>query len=352
MNLRRILVLFFSDLKQSYNSFFFIFALVIPVILSLAVTALFGNLFSSTPKVAILDEGDSVLIEKFSELDSVSVSEYTARSELIEAVEIGVVDMGMVLPEGFDNFAKSDTEVVMDIFVYGGSLLKDRAILATSLIEVFRDIAGQEVPVEINTATIGEENIPWEDRLLPMIVLMSVVIGGFILPASSIVEEKQNRTLTAVTVAPASLNEVFVSKGAVGAMVSLLAGIITLLINNTWSTQPGLLMLSLTLGAIFAASMGVLLGAIFRDIESLFATVKGLGILLYAPGILYMFPNIPEWIAKVFPTYYIMSPVMRISQAGSGWADISTEIYILIALILVMGLPINWAANRLKMRDL
>ena len=64
MNIRRVFVLFLSDLKQSSTSFFFIFALVIPVVLSLVITALFGSLFTNKPKIAILDEGHSELVGK------------------------------------------------------------------------------------------------------------------------------------------------------------------------------------------------------------------------------------------------------------------------------------------------
>jgi len=39
-----------------------------------------------------------------------------------------------------------------------------------------------------------------------------------------------------------------------------------------------------------------------KDINTLFAIIKGLGIFLYAPAIVSLFPELPQWIAKVFPT--------------------------------------------------
>ncbi len=54
-------------------------------------------------------------------------------------------------------------------------------------------------PVEIVTAIVGAEgSLPWEKRLLPIIVMMAILMGGSVVPAALLVEEKQRRTLRAV----------------------------------------------------------------------------------------------------------------------------------------------------------
>ena len=49
-----------------------------------------------------------------------------------------------------------------------------------------------------------------------------------------------------------------------------------------------------------------------------------------------MFPQIPEWIGRIFPTYYILKPVVEISQLGGGWPDIAANVGILIAWNIVL----------------
>jgi len=73
-----------------------------------------------------------------------------------------------------------------------------------------------------------------------------------------------------------------------------------------------------------------------KDINTLFATLKGTGILLYAPAIIYLFPSIPAWIGRLFPTYYIIGPIVDVTQNGSTWADIQLEVGILILLVLAL----------------
>ena len=90
----------------------------------------------------------------------------------------------------------------------------------------------------------------------------------------------------------------------------------------------------LALSALMAATFGVLLGAFIKDINTLFAIIKAIGILLYAPAFIYIFPGIPQWIGKLFPTYYMIGPIMDISQRNATWSQIAGDVYILTALVI------------------
>jgi MFS family permease len=128
---------------------------------------------------------------------------------------------------------------------------------------------------------------------------MAIILGGTMVPATSLVQEKQDRTITAVTTTSASLGEMFAAKALLGVLLSLVMGVVILVINRAFGTQPLLLVGLLALGAIMAALIGVLMGAFIKDINTLFATVKGLGILLYAPGLHLSLPgSLPQWIGR------------------------------------------------------
>ncbi len=205
--------------------------------------------------------------------------------------------------------------------------------------------------MEIISRTVGDtESVPWEQRLLPLVVLMAVIIGGSLVPATSLVDEKGKRTLGALVTTPTSLEEVYLAKGLMGALLSLVMGILILMINRAFGGQSALLVLILSLAAIMAAAFGVLLGVLMKDINNLFATVKAFGILLYAPALIYLFPSIPQWIGKLFPTYYIINPIVEITQRGASWADVAVEIYILVGLVLILIFGVGMIARRTKER--
>ena len=121
-----------------------------------------------------------------------------------------------------------------------------------------------------------------------------------------------------------------------GVILSLFMGIFILILNQAFGTQPLLLVLVLFLGAIMAVELGLLAGALIKDITTLFAIWKFGGILLFGPAIVYMFPQIPEWVGRIFPTYYVIQPIVVLSQQGGGWSDIASGVFILIGLDLVL----------------
>lgn len=352
MSLRRIGILLSKDLIKGPKGFIFIFALVGPVAISLVLTLVFGSLFASLPKLGTFDEGVSRLTGQLAELDSLTTRSYESAAALERAVASGKVDIGIILPVGFDRRVATGETVEIEAFVWGESLARKRAVLSAVIADETRRLAGREIPVEIVTTALGDaEEIPWGDRLLPFVVIMAVVMGGTMVPATSLVDEKQKRTLRALAITPTTLWDIFVAKGLMGVALSVFAGVVILTINQAFGAQPLLLLGVLVLGSFLAAAFGVIFGAIVKDITTLFALMKGLGIVLYAPGFIYMFPQIPQWIGRIFPTYYILNPVVEISQRGAGWGEIAVEVYILIGLIAVAALIAFKLGGRMQRRE-
>ena len=182
----------------------------------------------------------------------------------------------------------------------------------------------------------------WEERLFPLLVMVTIVVGGTMVPATSLVEEKQKRTLRALVTTPATVGEVYLAKGLAGILLSTFVGVFVLSINQAFGAQPGLLILTVILAAAFSATLGLLLGTLTSDINSLFTIIKGLGLLIYAPAIVYMFPQIPEWVSRIFPTYYLLAPIIKISQEGASLSDVWVELAILVALIVLMVIIVGW----------
>jgi ABC-2 type transport system permease protein len=342
MSLKRVGVLLRREIIQGPKGFLFIMAIVAPIVLSLVVSLVFGTLFNDTPKMGIVDEGDSRLLAIADEYQSVVTVEYKTDAELREAVESGAVDIGMVLPPDFDNAVTRGLEADITAYIWGEGRIEDFGILEINIFSMLQQLAGREAPVNIETITLGEgTGIPWNERLLPFIVLMAVVLAAVILPAMAVVTEKETKTLTALAATPATLGEIFISKGVIGAILSLFMGVVILVINHAFGLHPLLLVMVLGLGAVMGTILGLLGGALLKDINSLLAFYKFAGILLYAPALFYMFPQIPGWVARIFPTYYIIEPIVELAQRGGGWSDIALNVFILVALIALFAVILS-----------
>jgi ABC-2 type transport system permease protein len=349
MSVRRVAVLLRRELLQGPKSFIFLWAVVLPIVMSLVLSLVFGTLFNDKPRLGIVDEDSSALVSLARESPSVITKEYGTVNDIEQAVKTGAVDFGIVLPEDFDRSVTDGQHVEITAYVWGESLAKHRIIAQAALRDLVRELSGQEAPLDININTLGDEvSIPWSDRLLPFLVLMAVFVGGMFLPATSLVTEKQKRTLEALIVTPTTLREVFLAKGILGFTISLTMGLIILALNQAFGAEPGLLVLMLALGAVMAAELGLILGSFAKDMASLFATWKFGGILLFGPAVIYLFPEIPQWIGKVFPTYYLVEPVVRISQQGGGWSDITTNVFVLVGLDVVLVAIVALALKKMR----
>lgn len=353
MNMRRLVVLFRKDLIYGSRNIVFVFALVLPLVLSLVIGLLFGTLFNEKPKLGLVDTESSQLGAALQASEFLIVQRYDSEDALLSDLNSGAVEMGLVLPAGFDAAMQSGTVSDLTFFVWGQSLIKNRTTISAAVTDALVSLTGHETPITVNTVPVGDRAIvTWQERLLPLVVLMSVVIGGVMVPASSMVDEKQRRTLRALTTTPMTMAEVFLTKGLMGVLLAIFSGVAILTLNGGWGSQPALLLLVLALGGTLAAAFGVFLGARVKDITTLFATLKSMGILLYAPGIIGLFPeNIPQWIARIFPTYYIMQPVLDISQKGAGLADIAFDLLILLVMIALMIAGLAVTAGRLQVQE-
>ncbi len=337
MRISRIFAILGKDLVHGPKSFFFVQAVATPIITSLLVSMLFGSFLSGKPSVGFLFEGETEIRALIKKIDFIRFSEYESIDALKSAVLSGRMDMGISIPAGFDGDVRKGGPAYVKNYIWGESLLKDRATIFAGLSDVFIGLAGKEVRVDVKTITLGDiESKPLGQRFLPLLVLLAIIMSGFLIPASALVHEKQMQTLTALAVTPASFEEVVAAKSLFGCIMSFLMGVLILVLNNSFGTNPGLLILTLAMAAAFASTFGGLVGMLVNTPTSLMNLGKSMMLFIYAPGILSLFPRVPGWIAKLFPTYYIFSPVIEVSQNNASIIDIGFELIILTGLIIAM----------------
>ena len=103
MSLKRVGILLHKEFAQGYKSVIFIMAVVVPIVISLVLTLIFGTIFAPKPKLGITDDGSSQMAVIAAGLDSITFKTYDSDSGLQAATESGAVDVGIVVPAGFDD---------------------------------------------------------------------------------------------------------------------------------------------------------------------------------------------------------------------------------------------------------
>ena len=113
--------------------------------------------------------------------------------------------MGISIPAGFDEALADETAVITDLNTYIWGEGSQRSLLMLDAVVSRAIINGTEIefPVQVASNQLGTANTAtWAQRLLPLLLLMSIVLSGIFIPASSLIDKKVKKTLVALTTTP------------------------------------------------------------------------------------------------------------------------------------------------------
>jgi ABC-2 type transport system permease protein len=339
-----------KDLHLGPRSPILLWALVIPLLMTLLVRGVFGGLFDDDPRVGVVDLGGSALVGALADAAGIDVQPVEDAEALRAEVTAGGLDAGLMLPAGFDAAVRAGEQPPLLLWVSGRSLQSDRALVTVTVLDLVRGLSGAVAPVEVDVVELGEAGLPLQLRLLPLLVLYAVAIPGGMIPAASLVQEKEQGTLPAVMASPASMADVLLAKGALGAVLAVLAGVVTLALNDAFGGQAVALLLAIALGGVMMALVGLLLGSWAPDTNTLFAAWKGGGIVLFLPAVFFIWPNLPTWPAQLIPTYYFLQPAFAVSVEGAGLADVRGTLLIGAAICVALLPLVRAAGHRMERR--
>lgn len=336
MSLSRIWMVLKKDLALGPRSPIFLFVIALPIVLTAVFQLAFGSILEPEPRMAIVDDGGSAITAAVQDMAGIDLTVLGSADELIRAVEANSYDVGLVLPAGFDDAVRSGAKPPLEMYVSGESYASNRIVLSVTTLDLVREVEGTTPPVDVQLVSSGSAGLPIALRLVPVIVMYALFIAGAFLPASSIVDERVHETFTAMLVTPAKVSEILVAKAALGALMAFLMSIVTLLLNNALGGNWPQIMVVVALGAVFSSLLGLVIGSLAKDGAMLFTIVKSSGILLFGPVIFYLFPDWPQWIARLFPTYWMIDPIWRVSVLGESLRDVWGSIAIAIAIGLAL----------------
>lgn len=338
-----------KELRVGPRSPLFLYAIVLPVVMTLVIVGVFGSLFAPSPRLGIVDEGSSEISTNARQLEGIEVTMVLSDDELRRMVESNDLDAGLVLPPDFDIMVRSGSRPDLTFYVGGESLASNRVILQVTALDLVRDVFGQPAPVEVEVVTVGDvEAVPIAGRMVPLLMIYAVAISAAFVPAASIVQEKEKGTINSVLVSPTTVQEFLGGKAGLGITLGMATGVITLMLNNAFGGHPFTMTLVLLVAAVMMAEFGLILGVFAKDSNTLFALMKSVGILLFYPVVFYIWPNLPQWIAKISPTYWFLQPIFEVGVKDASFGDVWVQLVIALVWILVLLPVVAVMAKRLE----
>ncbi len=181
-----------------------------------------------------------------------------------------------------------------------------------------------------------------EGRLnfLPIWLTITITMIGVLIISGNLAEEKENKTMDAVFIAPAYNYLFLIGKILSGVLLSTFTALIMLFINGFYR-QP-IINIFLVFIAIFLSSLvfnviGLIIGAKSESQSS----ARSIGTIIYFPllfpTLIYNLSEITELIAKFFPTYYLFQLINNLLSVDVNYSIIWYNLFILGIFAVVLS---------------
>ncbi len=349
MSLARILTVMVRDLGRGPRSPVFLYATLMPLLITFVVQVVLLALFLPQPRVGIADLGGSEVTAGFETADGIEVRRATTAEELRELVASADVDAGLVLPETFDAAVAAGDRPPLQLLFAGESRITHRLILAVHALGFLREIEGRPCPAEVTLTAVGDgPKLPLKDLIVLGVVLWPLLVCGIFVPGFMLVQEKEQGTLQALLVTPTTMAEVMTAKGAFAFVLVMAMCLLTLALNGAMSAEPLALVLCLALASLMCNQIGLIYGAIARDGKVLYNLVQTLNMVAMGPLLFYFFPKWPQWPAMVFPTYWFIDPLYQVALRGVPLAEVAWELGIGFGVVGLLMVPVVLLGRRME----
>ncbi len=356
------------------TNLFFIF--VFPIMLVLVLGAAFGGDFIPRVGVTAPDtEAAQALVDQFGAKDGIDLRTYGSEQAVVDAVERGIVQAGVVIPDDYDeqlgstepieltfvappdSFGQDLQVAIQDIVLQESSRLKAARYVATvsgrgfaaSLEAVDEAGTGLE-PLTVEASAVGESVLPETGRfdfitaqqMLLFVFINSLTTSGYLILSRNLGVSR--RMLST----PTATRTVVVGETLGRYLIALFQGLFIvlaafLLFGVRWGDWLASLALLLSFSLVGTAA-GMLIGSVFSND----AQAGGIGVMLGlgfgalggAMIPLEIFPDTMQRVAHITPHAWGMDAFSEIFRGG-GVADILPELGVILAMgtgILILAI--------------
>ncbi len=261
--LKRILNIFARDLKINSREFITLYIMIIPLVMAVGINFISPSINDTTVNLALIKDEN---LEQAGYFDDFAHVELFDDRQGVENRIMARDDVLGVLPEGDGYY----------ILTQGNEpgFIKEYAKLLNVLYE--SDVQLEDARSEI--VEFGRTVPPLKKRLVNMLLLLISMLAGMLI-AMNILEEKMDKTVSAINVTPTSRSAFILGKGFTGMFVAVVSSIACILITGFYDVNLGQAALVIFSTTILSLIIGFLQGLNSNDIMEAAGSVK----LLFLP---------------------------------------------------------------------
>ncbi|MTI61525.1 MAG: ABC transporter permease [Firmicutes bacterium] len=176
---------------------------------------------------------------------------------------------------------------------------------------------------------------------LPIWLTITITMIGVLIISGNFAEEKENKTMEAMMITPASSLSIFLAKGIYGLILSSLTVFLMCILNGVvfvnWIILFVFIITILSSSACFTA-IGLLIGIITTSQSS----ARSIGTVVYFPllfpTLIYDLTEFTRALAGLFPTYYLFKALERILLYPKNISGLFGDVYILLGFAVIFSI--------------
>jgi ABC-2 type transport system permease protein len=333
MSARLIMTLIKKDLRLfTRNQFYFIMTIV-GLIMYIVMYFVMPKTMDETLKLGIYAPGMPAIENSLVSDEGIEAKSFATVEELREAVQKNEYPVAIALPENLLARLVEGEKPIVTVY-FSSSAPEEMKGAVTALVKQLAYFAtGQDMPLEMRTEVLGPDllgaQIPWRDRLIPMMAIM--ILGTEILSLAALIStEVEQNTVSALLVTPLKLHHLFTAKAILGIGLAFIQVLLFIVVVGGLSQEPLTMLLVLFLGSILVTGSGFLIASFARDMMGVTSWGILLVIIFIIPALGSVMPGILSGWAKLLPSYHLVDAISRLLNYGAGFNDISGHLLIML----------------------
>jgi ABC-2 type transport system permease protein len=303
------------------------------------------------PALLVYDAGNPTIMTLLEDSPAVDLYSYDTEAQMLKYLSNGEQpELGLVIPVGFDQLVERGQSLVLQGYML--HFFSDQQIseLQQYMQDEFEYLLKKPVDIHIGLIQLQPET-HGITILASMGFGFAILMIGMIAIPHMMLEEKQNKTLDAILISPASNLHVIAGKALTGLIYCLVVYVGGLFLFRMLIVHWGIAFLAGLFGACFAISLGLLLG-ILVDTRQKLVLWAWVGLIpVFLPMMLSVMGDLlPAWLIVVV-NWVPSSALMRVIRSTM-ISGPPVELYVpqlailLVSSVLFLAVDV-WLVHRL-----
>jgi ABC-2 type transport system permease protein len=316
-----------KDMKEFLRNKTIIIVILLPLLASLFFLIIEDAGLNKDFNIGVIESSDSQLSAYINEnIANINVVEFDNLANARKAV--GDTLAGVINIKGSDDFELYLNAANTSSYFFLQNQLEN-------IIQRYLNI-----PLEYNLQINAVNRIEGKLGFLPIWLTITITMIGVLIISGNLAEEKENKTMDAVYITPASNLLFLIGKILSGVILSTITALIMLFINGFYR-QPLSNILTVFLAVFLGSLVFNLIGLIIGTKSESQSAARSVGTIIYFPllfpTLIYNLSDFTELLAKFFPTYYLFQIVNSLLSIDANFDFIWYNLSILFLFAVILS---------------